>query len=106
LKDPDTYQPFSPEIIGRNSARLVLGCHSGGAVIKHVMEKAGVVLSNETTRQLLTCMRAEVRRKRAPLSPGELVRLYQRLSNQEASPNAWCREASRQSCSTLDRVGC
>ncbi|BBO71070.1 homocitrate synthase [Desulfosarcina alkanivorans] len=76
LKDPDTYQPFSPETLGRRHARLVVGRHSGSAVIRHIMEEAGLILNDEKTEQLLTFVRAEATRKRAFLSPGELVQLY------------------------------
>ena len=76
LKDPDTYQPFSPETLGRTRARLVVGRHSGSAVIRHIIEAAGLPLNDEKTEQLLTSVRVEALRKRAFLSPGELVQLY------------------------------
>ena len=77
LKNPNTYQPFSPEAVGRKSAQLVVGRHSGSTVIKHVMEKAGVTLDAEKTLQLLAAAREEAMKKRALLSPGELIELYQ-----------------------------
>jgi len=76
MKDPDAYQSFSPDILGRKSAQLVVGRHSGSTVIKHVMEKAGVTLDTEKAERLLAAVRTEAMRKRAFLSPCELVQLY------------------------------
>jgi homocitrate synthase NifV len=76
LKDPDTYQPFSPEMVGRRRSRLVVGRHSGSAVLKHTMKKAGLILDDQKTGQLLASVRTEALRKKAPISPGELVQLY------------------------------
>jgi homocitrate synthase NifV len=76
LKNPDTYQPFPPEILGRKSAQLVVGRHSGSTVIRHLMQNAGIVLDTEKTERLLAVVRAESLRKKAPISPGELTQLY------------------------------
>jgi homocitrate synthase NifV len=77
LRDPDSYQPFSPAVIGRNDARLVVGRHSGANVIKHVMKKAGVILDAPMADALLSAVRTHSLQKKAALSTGELVRLYQ-----------------------------
>ncbi|WP_319405227.1 hypothetical protein [uncultured Desulfosarcina sp.] len=77
LRDPNTYQPFPPEILGRKGAQLVVGRHSGSTVIKHVMEKTGVTLDAEKTEKLLVAVRTEAMRKRTFLSARELVQLYQ-----------------------------
>lgn len=77
LKNQNTYQPFSPDILGRKGAQLVVGRHSGSTVIKHVMQNAGVTLDAEKTARLLAAVRAESLRKKALLSSGELVQLYQ-----------------------------
>jgi homocitrate synthase NifV len=81
LKDPDAYQPFSPEILGRTGAQLVVGRHSGSAVLNHLMEEAGVTLDDQKTEQLLASVRTEALRTKAPLSPGELVRLYRQTTS-------------------------
>jgi len=76
LKDPNTYQPFSPEILGRKPAQLVIGRHSGSTVLKHVMEMAGVTLDDEKTAQLLSVMRIHSLKNRSVISNDELVHLY------------------------------
>jgi homocitrate synthase NifV len=76
LKDPTTYQPFSPEMLGREKTQLVAGRHSGAKVLKHLMAEAGVVLPGEQTRQLLKAVRAEALSKQTALSSRDLLRLY------------------------------
>ena len=70
LKDPSTYQPFSPETVGHKCSRLVVGRHSGTNVIRHLMEHAGVALDAEQTQRLLSVVQAEsLRKKNGVLSP-------------------------------------
>ena len=42
LKDSRTYEPFNPDMVGRTDRRFVLGAHSGTAVIRHLLRKAGI----------------------------------------------------------------
>jgi len=79
LKDPHTYQPFDPQMVGRRSARMLVGRHSGSHVIRHVMETVGVALDSEKVDRLLSMARTESLRKKAALSPAELTRLYQQI---------------------------
>ncbi len=76
LKDPQTYQPFSPEILGREKERLVVGRHSGLKVLRHVLAQAGVTLRSEKAEGLLAAVRAKALKTKAVLSPGDLVQLY------------------------------
>ena len=78
LRDPATYQPFSPEMLGREKAQLVAGRHSGTKVIEHLMAEAGVVLPREKTGELLMAVRAEALRKQSALSSRDLIKLYRR----------------------------
>ncbi len=81
LKDPNTYQPFLPETIGRKGAQLLVGRHSGSTVLKHIMEQAGVILDAEKTKRLLAIIRIRSLKNRDSISPGELLRLYQQVVN-------------------------
>jgi homocitrate synthase NifV len=78
LKDPATFQPFSPEILGREKAQLVAGRHSGTKVLEHLMVEAGVALPREKTGELLMAVREEALRKQSALSSLDLIRLYRR----------------------------
>jgi 2-isopropylmalate synthase len=47
LKDPDTYLPFPPELVGSEGFRLVIGKHSGRAAIGLRLAELGYSLSPE-----------------------------------------------------------
>lgn len=76
LKDPLTYQPFLPEILGRNGEQLVLGRHSGSKTLQSVLAKTGITLNAERAEGLLSAVRSEALRTKTALSPGKLVQLY------------------------------
>jgi homocitrate synthase NifV len=78
LQDPASYQPFSPEILGRGKSQLVAGRHSGTKVLEHLMVEAGVVLPREKTEALLMAVREEALRTQSALSSRDLIRLYRR----------------------------
>lgn len=42
LRDPRSYEPFTPQSVGRADRRYVLGSHSGGAAIRHLLQQAGI----------------------------------------------------------------
>ncbi|PLX40847.1 MAG: hypothetical protein C0608_07765 [Deltaproteobacteria bacterium] len=52
LKDPSTYEPFSPELIGAER-KILLGKHSGVASLRHKLEDEGVFLGAEEARNAL-----------------------------------------------------
>jgi homocitrate synthase NifV len=79
LKDPATYQPFAPEVIGRCDGRLVAGRHSGTKALRHLLAQAGIDLPPQETDQLLGAVRTAALRKRAALTPVDLVRLYHQI---------------------------
>jgi len=81
LKNSDTYQPFSPEILGRKGTHLIVGRHSGPAVIRHFMQNAGIALDTEKTGRLLAALRTESPQKRSFLSARELLKLYRHAVN-------------------------
>lgn len=76
LKDPLSYQPIDPEILGRPSVEFVAGRHSGRKIIAHLLTEAGVHPSARDTRRLLRKVRAQASAKQRTLSCGELVMLY------------------------------
>lgn len=45
LKDELSYQPFTPESIGREGCRFVLGPHSGSKAIQYMLAQAGIEVS-------------------------------------------------------------
>ncbi|WP_087506817.1 homocitrate synthase [Neiella marina] len=78
LKDPNNYQAFQPEIIGR-SHQMVLGKHSGTRAIQAVYQRQGIALTQSQAQQLRGWLRdwAECH-KRNPTDE-ELSLFYQRI---------------------------
>jgi homocitrate synthase NifV len=52
LKDSRTYEPFDPHMIGRPGRRLIVGTHTGTAVIHHLLHKAGIRAAPQQARAL------------------------------------------------------
>ncbi|GAB1620514.1 homocitrate synthase [Agarivorans albus] len=81
LKDPNNYQAFAPEIIGRKHS-VVLGKHSGVAAIKSVYQDLGIALNFAQCQALRSILSAwaEVN-KRSP-NAKELLSFYRQSINQ------------------------
>ncbi|WP_221073717.1 homocitrate synthase [Agarivorans aestuarii] len=81
LKDPNNYQAFAPEIIGRKHS-VVLGKHSGVAAIKSVYQDLGIALNFAQCQALRSVLSAwaEVN-KRSP-NAKELLSFYRQSINQ------------------------
>ncbi len=75
LKNPKTYEPFSPEEVGLQR-QLVLGKHSGGASIKAKFKEYGVELTDEEAQDVLTEVRRRAVRLKRALFDKELVNIY------------------------------
>ncbi|MFZ1984677.1 MAG: hypothetical protein WAU91_09715, partial [Desulfatitalea sp.] len=45
LLDPQTYEPFAPQSIGRDQRRFGMGSHSGRASLRHLLQQAGIDVS-------------------------------------------------------------
>ncbi|MEW5837827.1 MAG: homocitrate synthase [Pseudomonadota bacterium] len=78
LKDPQNYQAFDPQDVGREHT-LVLGKHSGAHGVMAAYARLGLALDRAQAGFLLQRIRSLVTRiKRSPL-PVELVALYREL---------------------------
>jgi 2-isopropylmalate synthase len=53
LKNPDTYLPYRPEVVGAKGIRLVLGRHSGRRAVAHRLSELGIELSDEQVLRVL-----------------------------------------------------
>lgn len=63
LKEPSTYEFFSPEDIGRKS-RLVLGKFSGTSMIMHTYSQMGISITKQKAYQILNRMRKHFQRQK------------------------------------------
>ncbi len=52
IKNPLTYEPFDPALLGRKR-KLVIGKHSGRAVIRHFLGKAGIDVDKHIATRVL-----------------------------------------------------
>jgi homocitrate synthase NifV len=86
LADRETYEPFSAGEVGHTPTAMVLGRHSGGALLRHKLEELNLDLPAELCAELLD----EVRRAasgKAPMTDGELISLVAKLKNNHGLPH-------------------
>ena len=81
-KSPETYEPFSPEMVGL-SRELVLGKHSGSRTIIMKLAERGIECSREEAEAILARVRSLSIEYGRELSDDELEALYRRLSGEE-----------------------
>jgi homocitrate synthase NifV len=74
IKDPDNYQGFDPQLVGREH-RIVLGKHSGRRAVQLVMARLGRRLDAAEAETLLAQVRGFVAAHKRPPSDIELLRL-------------------------------
>jgi len=59
LRNPNTYMPFPPELIGAGPVEVVLGRHSGKAAVRHHMEMTGTEATEEHVQMVLDYLKHE-----------------------------------------------
>jgi homocitrate synthase NifV len=74
LKNPSTYEPFSPEEIG-TERRLVAGKHSGRHLVSNLLQQQGIALPPEETQSVLDAVRQLSVQFKRNLTTGELLNL-------------------------------
>ena len=79
IKNPSTYEPFSPFVIGQKS-RLAIGKHSGKAGIKHFFKKKDIMVSDDVADKILKKMRYKSMALKRYLSDREIHSLYKFLN--------------------------
>jgi isopropylmalate/homocitrate/citramalate synthase len=68
LRDPATYEPYPPELIGAQR-RIVLGKHSGRSCVQAVLDQHGLELPRERVDELVAHVKAAGR----AVAPADLV---------------------------------
>lgn len=76
LKNPATYEVFSPEDVGL-ARQIVIGKHSGSKAIKMKFVEYGIDLSDEEAADLLTAVRAVTVDMKRTLFDKELIYIYE-----------------------------
>jgi homocitrate synthase NifV len=72
LRDPRSYEPFAPELVGRVRADFVLGAKTGSAAVAAVARAQGRELAPTTARTLAAQVRALARQRHAPVTIADL----------------------------------
>ena len=75
IKDPNNYQGFDPQLVGREH-RIVLGKHSGRRAVQLVMARLGRRVEAAEAEGLLGRVRAFVGQRKRPPSDLELMQLF------------------------------
>lgn len=83
LENELCYQAFLPEEIGR-STEMTIGRHSGTAIIRHILEKQNVFLSEKKTAELTEQVKTMALRKKQFLCLDELIKLANKMNNNES----------------------
>jgi homocitrate synthase NifV len=79
IKDPNNYQGFDPQMVGREH-RIVLGKHSGRRAVQLVMSRLGRLLDDGAADAMLACLRGFVAERKRPPTDNELLQLCQGAS--------------------------
>lgn len=81
LKEPLSYQPFLPSMVGRKSFEMVIGKHSGSAAIREHFRKQGVPLTREEASGMLELVRNISDNRKRALCAEELDEIHRQYSN-------------------------
>jgi 2-isopropylmalate synthase len=57
LKNPDTYLPYRPELVGADGIHLVIGRHSGRRAVAHRLEQIGIEPTEATVATILEAIK-------------------------------------------------
>ena len=76
LKEKTSYQLFDPRQVGRLKTDLVIGYHSGGSAIAHVLEKEGIKITRQGANDLIPLVRETARKQKQALTPEQLKHIY------------------------------
>jgi len=78
LKNPKTYEVFTPEEVGL-ARQIVVGKHSGSRTIEMKFAEYGIPMTREEATAMLPVVRTRTIELKRPLFDKELVELYQEL---------------------------
>ncbi|MBN2618311.1 MAG: hypothetical protein JXR64_08390 [Spirochaetales bacterium] len=76
LKNPLSYQPFIPEQLGLNKTEIVIGSHTGKAVIKDSISKLGYKYNDSQLDSIIDICRSLAIKKKNFLTVSELNKIF------------------------------
>jgi homocitrate synthase NifV len=75
LANSATFEPYAPELVG-GTRRLVVGKHSGRAVIKHALQEEGIAVDEDLLGECLVEVRSHAMHQESEISASELTKIY------------------------------
>ena len=87
LKNTNTFEPFSPDEVG-GERRLVMGKHSGRALLKRVLEDSHVEVQEDVLSLCLAEVRHAAIQRQGPVSSAQLCEIYARLAHEHGTKAA------------------
>ncbi|RJP93502.1 MAG: homocitrate synthase [Desulfobacteraceae bacterium] len=75
IENPEAYQPFPPESVGREGSAFVLGRHSGSKMIRHLLAEKGLMVTPEESAVLRDYIHDATLRRKSAFSPDNLKSL-------------------------------
>ncbi|QTA83409.1 HMGL-like domain-containing protein [Desulfonema limicola] len=85
IKDPQAYESFPAEAVGRKDRKFIIGKHSGTGIISHILENLGIFIDHSQTESLLKYVKMSAIKNGKSLSVNELVLLYHQMQKQSFS---------------------
>jgi homocitrate synthase NifV len=83
LADARSFEPFSGEEVGSLGTKLVLGKHSGAAMVQYVLAQQGIRTTPAETRAVLEKVRAWASLRKRDCSWEEVRRFYRELRQED-----------------------
>ncbi len=87
LADTRTFEPFPPEWVG-GTRKYVIGKHTGGAAIRHVLSEQGHNPDPLLVEEILAASRSAAILRGRSISPEELVEIYLRCVTESGARGA------------------
>jgi homocitrate synthase NifV len=75
LADRRTYEPFPAQAVGRQGSEILVGKHSGGAAIRHVLAETGIHVNPVEATGLLATVRSAAADRKGTLAPQKLAEI-------------------------------
>lgn len=76
VKNPLSYQPFHPSVVGSSNVSFGIGEQSGSTILRHLLSGSGINVSRKDSLILLDHVRSAALEKKSSLSIDELLGLY------------------------------
>jgi len=88
LKDKKSYEPFSPNEIGKSESTFVFGTHSGSYALNAFLEYNSIFLNQKDLKDLLSKIKQISTHKKTNLTNSEVIELAASYQKEESKRNS------------------